>query len=220
MERKLFTSLNDAPQEMRADTCHLLCRAGFRRSHDILYRPACEACAACVPVRIPVRFFSPSRSLKRVTATNRDLHLDSLPPQATADGFALFNAYLNARHKNSDMAAMTEAEFSAMVSNDDADTRLYCLRDTQNTLKGCLIADFVGDGFSAVYSFFDPSEPKRSLGMALVLSLIDAARSQNLPYVYLGYWIENSRKMSYKSRFKPLERLTPQGWSIFSSDSP
>jgi arginine-tRNA-protein transferase len=215
VERKLFTRLNPDDPQPNADINGALCRAGFRRSHDILYRPACGACNACVPVRIPVAVFSPSRSLRRVAAYNRDLHVDCLPPRPSAELFSLFSAYQQARHGDSDMAHMTAKDFAAMLEEGCADTHLYCLRDGDNVLQGCMIADHVGDGISAVYSFFSPEMPRRSLGTALILSLIAAAQERHWPFVYLGYWIALSRKMSYKSRFQPLQILTPNGWNWF-----
>jgi arginine-tRNA-protein transferase len=159
-----------------------------------------------------VRVFLPSRSLKRVAAHNRDLHLERAPPRSTNELFDLFRAYQKARHSDSDMAQMTEADFSAMLAEGQADTHLTCLRDSGGVLKACVIADNVGDGLSAVYSFFTPVEPRRSLGTALVLSLIAEALEQRLHFVYLGYWIAEARKMSYKTRFRPLQCLGPQGW--------
>ena len=110
------------------------------------------------------------------------------------------------------MAHMTENDFAAMLQEGQADTHLYQLRDVHNVLKGCIITDFVGDGLSAVYSFFTPDEPRRSLGTALVLALITEAQERGLPFIYLGYWIAASPKMSYKTRFQPLQFLGAQGW--------
>jgi leucyl-tRNA---protein transferase len=187
-------------------------RAGFRRSHDIAYRPACTHCNACVPVRVPVRLFNPSRNLKRVAAHNRDLSLSVTNAEPSDELYALFIAYQRSRHADSDMALMNEEDFAQMLQEGAAGTKLYQLRNEAGALLACVIADPVGDGLSAVYSFYAPDEPKRSLGTQLILSLIGEAQRENLPYVYLGYWIEASRKMSYKARFQPLQALGPQGW--------
>jgi arginine-tRNA-protein transferase len=144
---------------------------------------------------------------------NRDLHVEDAPLSTNTNLFNLFCAYQKARHSDSDMAHMNEADFEAMLKNGCADTHLYCLRDGGDVLKGCMIADSVGDGLSAVYSFFTPLEPHRSLGTMLILSLIGAAQERRLPFVYLGYWIKAARKMAYKSRFRPHQVLGPDGWA-------
>lgn len=220
IERKLFTRLTHADAATNADVNAALCRAGFRRSHDIAYRPACNACNACVPVRVPVRVFVPSRTQRRLAARNGDMTVTRHAPIPTDELFSLFAAYQQKRHQDSDMAQMTANDFKAMLTEGRADTSLYLLRDQKTRLKGCLIADFVGDGFSAIYSFFDPNEAKRSLGSFLILSLIDAAKRENLPFVYLGYWIDRSRKMAYKANFRPLQTLGPNGWEELDPSEP
>ena len=212
VERKLFTKISGHASEVAADINSVLCRAGFRRSHDVIYRPACGSCNACVPVRIPVTSFSPSRSLRRIASRNRDLSLECAVPQPSSELFSFFAAYQKARHGDGEMAQMNEKDFAAMLQEGQADTRLYLLRDGGGVLKGCMIADRVGDGISAVYSFFAVNEPRRSLGTALVLSLIQEAQTQGWPFVYLGYWIVGSRKMAYKARFHPLQSLGLNGW--------
>ncbi len=212
-ERKLFTRINVECCDSNAEINAILCRAGFRRSQNIIYRPACNACEACVPVRIPVITFVMSRSLRRIAAHNKDLALSCEPVEATPELYDLFRRYQQARHAGSDMASMDETDFAAMLKDGEADTSLYCLRDGENNLKGCMIADHMDDGLSAVYSFFTPTEPRRSLGSALILSLIDLARQNHKPFVYLGYWIASSRKMAYKTRFKPLQSLGRNGWN-------
>ena len=212
VERKLFTRLTGevAPD---AEINATLTRAGFRRSHDIVYRPACPSCNACVPVRVPVKSFKPSRSLKRIASINRDLAVEIAGTNITDEQYALFMAYQSARHPDSDMARMSRSEFIHMLHEGEADTHIYQLRKIKTgELVGCAITDHVNDGLSAVYSFFTPDEPRRSLGAQLILSLISKAARQGLSYVYLGYWIAASRKMAYKARFRPLQALGPQGW--------
>lgn len=211
IERKLFTRLTGG-RETDSETNSMLTRAGFRRSHDIVYRPACHACNACVPVRVPVRFFKPSRSLRRIAALNRDLTVEITGTEATDELRQLFMDYQNARHPDGEMASMSAADFAAMLQEGEVATRVYRLRAPSGHLVGGIIADHVGDGTSAVYSFFAPGEARRSLGAQLILTLIEDARKNNLPYVYLGYWIAESRKMAYKARFRPLQALGPQGW--------
>jgi arginine-tRNA-protein transferase len=216
IERKLFTRLLPghlpAGEGGNADINAMLTRAGFRRSHDIVYRPACPECNACVPVRIPVANFAPSRTLRRGARRNRDLALEILPAQALPEHYDLFMRYQAARHPDGDMARMDWTDFAAMVAEGEADTRIYQLRYGDGALAGCMIADGVGDGVSAVYSFFTPDQPQRSLGLQLILTLIETMRRDGKPYVYLGYWIAAARKMAYKNRFQPLQALGPNGW--------
>lgn len=211
VERKLFTRLTEDP-ETDAEINSTLTRAGFRRSHDIVYRPACHECNACIPVRIPVKAFKPSRSLKRIASINKDLALEIAGTAITQEQYELFTAYQAVRHPDSDMARMSWADFTHMLSEGEADTHIYQLRNPSGHLVGAIITDHVSDGYSAVYSFFDPKEAHRSLGAQLILTLIAEAQRRELPYVYLGYWIAASRKMAYKSRFQPLQALGPQGW--------
>jgi arginyl-tRNA--protein-N-Asp/Glu arginylyltransferase len=211
VERKLFTRLTEKA-ETDAEINSTLTRAGFRRSHDIVYRPACSECSACVPVRIPVRAFAPSRNLRRVAAINRDLTLEIAGTDVTDEQYALFMAYQMARHPDSEMAHMSRGEFAQMLQEGEADTHIYQLREPTGMLVGGIIADHVSDGASAVYSFFSPVAQRRSLGAQMILTLVGEMKKKALPYVYLGYWIAASRKMAYKARFQPLQALGPQGW--------
>ena len=208
-ERKLITELAGHEAQTLYNT---LSRAGFRRSHHLAYRPACARCAACIPVRIPVAQFTMSRSLRRIRRINADLLARVLEPRATVEHFRLFTRYQRSRHVDSDMASMTFGDFRAMIEESPVASRLVeVVRPRGGTLGACLV-DLLDDGLSAVYSYFDPEERRRSLGTLLVLALIDAALERGLRYVYLGYWIAESRKMAYKARFRPLEALTREGW--------
>jgi leucyl-tRNA---protein transferase len=208
-ERKLVTELTGAGAQ---DQYELLSRAGFRRSHSIAYRPACTGCSACVPVRIVVAEFQLAGSLARIRRRNSDLTLSITLPRATREQYALFGLYLDHRHGDGEMAGMDFRDYRAMVEDTAVDSRMLELRDASDTLLAACLADWSSDGVSAVYSFFAPEAARRSLGSEMILRLIDVARNENLPYVYLGYWIQNSRKMAYKSRFRPLEAFGPKGW--------
>jgi len=208
-ERKLVTELAG---RHAASFYNELSRAGFRRSHHLAYRPACVGCNACVPVRIPVADFVESRSLRRIRNANRDLLRRYLDADATLEQFRVFQRYQRSRHADSDMAAMTFGDYQAMVEDSPVATKMVELRDPGGALFGMGLYDPLDDGLSAVYSFYVPDVPKRSLGTALVLALVDEARRRNLPYVYLGYWIADSAKMAYKARFRPLEALGTRGW--------
>jgi arginine-tRNA-protein transferase len=212
VERKLFTRLEGgATAELNAT----LTRAGFRRSHDIVYRPACPTCQACVPVRIPVAGFLPNRTQKRVLKRNADLILVERPAVASEEQYSLFAAYQRGRHADGDMARMSFLDFRAMIQDGSAESRVLELRDAHDGLWGAMLVDCLSDGLSAVYSFFDPEADRRSLGTFIVLAAIDMLRAQRRPFLYLGYWIGRSNKMSYKTRFQPLQALGPSGWAPF-----
>lgn len=214
IERKLFTRLAgvDATEVNSA-----LTRAGFRRSHDVVYRPVCPTCSSCVPVRIPVGQFSPNRTMRRIRKQNSDLCPTVLPPIATVEQYQLFIAYQRSRHGTGEMARMAFADYAAMVQDGSISAAAIEFRDALGVLVGCVLVDRVADGFSAVYSFFDTSERRPSLGTYLITALVDLARSDGLDFVYLGYWIHNSTKMAYKSRFRPVEALGREGWSPLES---
>ncbi len=208
-ERKLLTDLDHPAAQALYSR---LSRAGFRRSHGIAYRPACGDCAACVPVRVKAQAFVPGPSFRRVLRANRDLRDLQQPASATAEQFELFRRYVTSRHWDGEMAAMSRADYRAMVEDTRLDTRITEYRDPEHRLTAACIVDWLEDGPSAVYSFFEPDLHRRSLGSFIVLSLIEQARAAGRPHVYLGYWIAASRKMDYKIRFRPIEGLGPEGW--------
>jgi arginine-tRNA-protein transferase len=209
IERRIFADLC-GPNA--AFSYELLSEAGFRRSLGFAYRPACPGCNACVPVRIPVATFEDERCWRRVKSANDDLKTVHAPARATSEQYALFCRYQQARHRDGEMARMSVADYQTMVEVGAMDSMVVELRDDAGKLVGACLTDRMLKGLSAVYSFFDPAQNKRSLGSCLILRLIDIARERGLDHVYLGYWIENSRKMAYKARFKPLEALTREGW--------
>lgn len=210
VERKLFTRLNGADARTLNTT---LSQAGFRRSHDIVYRPVCPGCRACVPVRIPVAHFTPGRSMRRAWAANLDLSRQPALPVGTAEQFALFLRYQQHRHGDSDMARMSRADYGSMIEEGSGSAAMIEFRDMESTLRAAALVDVLEDGLSAVYSFYDPDVPERGLGTYAILALVEEARQRGLDHVYLGYWIAQSRKMAYKARFRPLEALTDNGWT-------
>ena len=208
-ERKLITELRGSDADRLYSR---LSRAGFRRSHSFAYRPSCSNCAACVPVRVVASAFRPRRTLARIARLNRDLTAEVRPARVTEEQYRLFSRYLNARHGDGEMAGMTTRDYRSMVEDSFLDTRLIEFRDPAGRLVAACLADWLEDGPSAVYSFFDPALARRSLGSYVVIWLIEEARRQGLAYTYLGYWIGASPKMAYKARFQPLEGLGPEGW--------
>jgi len=210
-ERKVVTELSGTDAEALHDR---LSRAGFRRSHNIAYSPVCPGCQACIPIRIVVSDFEPDRTQRRVARANADISAAEMPSRATAEQFALFNRYQKARHADGDMAAMGFYDYRAMIEDTPITTSVVELRDPTDRLVGACLTDQLSDGLSAVYSFYEPGEDKRSTGTFIVLWLVQRARELGLPYVYLGYWVPESRKMAYKARFRPSEVLMGGAWRV------
>ncbi len=210
-EQNIFTELSGASTTPLYDA---LTQAGFRRSHNVAYRPSCPGCQACVPVRVVTWQFAPSRSQIRVLRANGDVRESELGGVATAEQYALFGRYLSARHADGEMAGMTYADYVAMVEDSPLNTVVSEYRDADNRLIAACLVDRLNDGLSAVYSFFEPSQTQRSLGSYMILRLIEKSRLAELAYLYLGYWIAGSRKMAYKAKFRPLEGLTSRGWTV------
>ena len=219
-ERKVFTHLVG---EKAGELNDLLTHGGFRRSQSIAYRPACEGCRACLSIRVIAEEFRPSRNLRRVLAHNRDIIGEMRVSMPTSEQYSVFRAYLDSRHRDGGMADMTVLDYAMMVEDSHVDTRVveYRLRDPDSGFTGrssgplyaVALTDVLSDGLSMVYSFYDPDHRARSLGTFMVLEHIARARRTGLPYVYLGYWVEGSRKMDYKGRFMPQQRLLPDGWT-------
>jgi arginine-tRNA-protein transferase len=217
-ERKVFTHLVG---ERAGELNNILTQGGFRRSQSIAYRPACEGCRSCVSVRVVANEFEASRSMRRIVNRNSDIVGEMKIAVPTSEQYSIFRAYLDSRHRDGGMADMTVLDYAMMVEDSHIETRVVEYRrregDQAERQAGDLIAvaltDVLGDGLSMVYSFFEPDEASRSLGTFMVLDHIERARQMGLAYVYLGYWVRGSRKMDYKSRFLPQERLTPDGWA-------
>jgi len=219
-ERKVFTHLvgNDAHH-----LHDMLSVGGFRRSQNIAYRPACKDCTSCVSVRVPVDKFHWTKNFTRTCRRNADVVSQFAEAKTAAEHFSLFADYIDSRHQTGGMAEMTVLDFSSMVDESTVKTNLieYRLRpkaplakpDTQQgQLVGVALTDTLSDGLSMIYSFFDPALDKRSLGTFMILDHIIKAQKLGLPYVYLGFWVDGSRKMAYKARFLPQERLSEDGW--------
>jgi arginine-tRNA-protein transferase len=212
-ERKLVVELVGRGSALFYDD---LSRAGFRRSHRFAYRPACRGCSSCVPVRIAVDRFRHTRSTRRIRNINLDVSGRLIAARATPEQFGLFSAYQRSRHSDSDMASMTYGDYRGMLEDTPVRSAIAEFRDAAGGLVAASLIDLLDDGVSAVYSFYDPLQPKRSLGTWSILWLVEQCQRQGQPYVYLGYWIADSAKMAYKARFPALERLTSGAWIEFS----
>ncbi|MFM2423581.1 MAG: hypothetical protein RL291_2111 [Pseudomonadota bacterium] len=223
-ERKLFTHLTPDKPPSLIDG---LLRSGFRRSQNIAYMPYCDGCNACVSVRLIVDEFEPTRSMRRVLQRNGDLVATRVPAKATLEQYELFRTYIGARHGDGGMADMTAVDYASMIEDSIIDTSLTEFRvrpaDADPMLRkapqgeswpliAVALTDRLSDGISMAYSFFNPAEADRSLGTYMILEHADQVRALGLKYLYLGYQIAGSRKMAYKARFQPLEKLSSTGW--------
>jgi arginyl-tRNA--protein-N-Asp/Glu arginylyltransferase len=226
LERKLFTHLtHDKPQPLIDG----LLKGGFRRSQNIAYMPYCDGCNACVSVRVLVDHFEPGRTQRRVREKNRDLVVRRVAAVPTSEQYGLFRRYIDARHSDGGMADMTVLDYAMMVEDSIISTFLteyrvkprHALESRPDLwpLKAVALCDRLSDGVSMVYSFYDPDDEKRSLGTQMILDHIEYTRKLGLPYLYLGYWIHGSRKMSYKMRYQPQERLSSNGWVKVDPDT-
>lgn len=211
-EQRLLTFI-DKPQ---AGFTPALLAAGFRRSQNMFYRPHCPSCAACLSVRLPVADFAPDKGMRRILRRNGDLAAEIRAAACDEDLYRLFHSYQTARHAESDMAAMTIDDLAAMIEDHPGTARLmHCMKDGQT--RGVMLFDETANATSAVYSFFDPAESRRSLGTWMILKLVEYTKSSGRDYLYLGYLIRQSRKMAYKERFQPLQILIKNEWIDFQN---
>ena len=214
-ERKVFTELA-GPHA--GDLNDALGRIGFRRSQAVAYRPSCAGCSACVSVRVVAGEFNPNASQRKQLKRNDDLEVTACRPWATDEQFRLLRRYLAARHPGGGMAGMDEGDYADMVEHSPVNSFVVEYREPgadgrRGRLIGACLTDQQADGLSMIYSFFEPDHPERKgLGNLIIMDHILRARSVGLPYVYLGYWIEGSTRMAYKTRYRPLEMLGPKGW--------
>ncbi|MEQ8412743.1 MAG: arginyltransferase [Erythrobacter sp.] len=220
-ERKVFTELKGAHADQLNEA---LGRIGFRRSQTVAYRPSCLDCQACVSVRVVAEEFRPSNTQKRDIKRNADLVATECRPWATDEQFELLARYLGERHPDGGMSQMDELDYADMVEHTPVTTNVVEYREPgedgePGRLVGSCLTDRQGDGLSMIYSFYDPRHPTRAgLGNYIILDHIRRAAELGLPYVYLGYWVEGSPRMQYKVRYRPLERLTREGWQVMDPD--
>ena len=220
-ERKVFTELKGPHAEELNDA---LGRIGFRRSQTVAYRPSCLDCRACVSVRVVAQEFSASSTQRRNMKRNADIVAAECSPWATSEQFELLQRYLSYRHPGGGMAAMDEIDYADMVEHTSVSSFVIDYREPSvdgrpGRLVGACLTDRQGDGLSMIYSFYDPEhEARTGLGNYIILDHIRRASDAGLPYVYLGYWVDGAHRMQYKVRYRPLERLGPDGWRRFSDE--
>ncbi|MGI9302459.1 MAG: arginyltransferase, partial [Gammaproteobacteria bacterium] len=215
-QRDSISVFADPVAKMNARTYSQLVNHGFRRSGRYVYRPHCPSCSACVPARVPVRRFKPNRSQRRNLKANRDLSIRVLPCDFREEHFDLYRRYLSARHAGGQMDNPTPDTYRNFLQCDWLDTMFVEFR-LAGELLSVAVADQLAGGLSAVYTFFDPDHSARGLGTYAVLWQIARARRRGLDYVYLGYWIAENAKMSYKIQFKPVEGLVDGKWRLLAT---
>jgi arginine-tRNA-protein transferase len=216
-ERKVFAELKGEDTQAMAEA---LGRIGFRRSQNVVYRPSCDGCQACVSVRVPTARFAPGRTQRKLLAAHADLEVHACEPWATEEQWALLRRYLAARHPGGGMAAMDAHDFADMVEQSPIDTVVVEYREPGRDgqlgrLVGCCITDKQADGLSMIYSFYEPETTQHSrkgLGNFIIMDHITRAANAGLPYVYLGYWVADCGRMAYKTKFRPVEALIGGAW--------
>lgn len=216
-ERKVFAELRGSDAARLSEG---LGRIGFRRSQNVVYRPSCDGCRACISVRVLAADFQPSTSQRKLLRRNADLDVAACDPIATDEQFQLLQHYLAARHPAGGMAAMDGYDFAEMIETSPVDTLVVEYREMAadggpGKLVGACLTDKQSDGLSMVYSFYDTGPDARpGLGTYIILDHIMRAAAVGMQHVYLGYWVDGSPRMDYKRRFAPLEMLTPRGWRL------
>ena len=199
------------PGLVDAQVYDALIRQGFRRSGKYAYRPHCDGCRACVPVRLPVDDFRPGRSQRRSWKQHQDLQATILPLQVSDEHFALYRDYQRARHSGGGMDQDGLDQYRSFLAQSNVESVMVEFRD-DGVLKMVCVVDCLEEGLSAVYTFYDCADPGASYGTYAVLWLAAWCRKREMPYLYLGYWIEESRKMAYKRNFRPLQALVDGAW--------
>jgi len=209
--KKARTLFVDPKADITEDKYSELSDLGFRRSGNFIYRPHCDECNQCIPVRVAVNNFTPSKRQKRIWNKNQELDINVLAPEFRQEHYELYQYYINTRHKDGDMHPTSEEQYKTFVLKDWGRTLFIEFR-RHNRLMAVAVTDRLDNGLSSIYTFFDPDEPQLSLGVYGVLTQIEYAKSMDLPYLYLGYWIKECQKMSYKTEYKPIEALIDNEW--------
>ncbi len=194
-----------------------LVRQGFRRSGTFTYRPRCDGCLACVPVRVDIDAFAASRSQRRVWKKTHHLDVSLHPLEDKPEYFDLYQRYQNARHRDGGMSNDSHEQYQKFLLHSHVDSMLVEFREA-GVLRMVSIIDALDDGLSSVYTFFEPDIRQASFGTYNVLWQIELCRQLQLPYLYLGYWIKASQKMAYKANFQPLQGLIQGVWQALAVD--
>lgn len=215
-DRQATTAFVDPKIEANLDIYNLLSDRGFRRSGRYLYTPRCSTCKACIPIRIDAVDFRPNRQQRKCLNRNADLSVYLLEEIDREEHYPLYEKYICARHEDGDMHPPTRAQYGDFIGRPWESTTAFMEFRLGDKLLGCAVIDWLEMGASAIYTYFDPGENRRSLGTFAILQQIKAALARNLRYVYLGFWIRDSDKMRYKIKFRPAELLINGQWMRLS----
>jgi arginyl-tRNA--protein-N-Asp/Glu arginylyltransferase len=214
-DEQATTLFLDPSQPMDVQVYAELSEMGFRRSGDHLYRPHCQRCTACIPARIPAEGLQLNRQQRRILKRNADLIVTDVRPTFTEEYYSLYASYIEQRHADGDMYPPSRDQFHTFLVRDLPFSRFYEFR-LEGRLLALAVTDVLPNGLSAVYTFYDPNEERRSLGRFAILWQVGEAARLGLKAIYLGYWIKNCRKMNYKTEYRPIELLVNQRWITLS----
>ena len=209
--REAQTLFFDPRETITSRTYQKLTENGFRRSGSHMYRPHCQACNACVPSRVPVADFQPRRQQRRVARRNHDVRIEIEDAAFRQNYYDLYARYIVGRHLDGDMFPPSTDQFRSFLLSQWANT-LFLNAYLDDVLVAVAVTDYHPGGLSAIYTFFDPDMPQRSLGVLSILQQIEFCRELDLPYLYLGYWIRDCDKMRYKTDYRPVELLVNNRW--------
>ncbi len=213
--REATTLFLDPHQPVEEDVYAALSDLGFRRSGEHLYRPHCSPCQDCIPARIPVGLFTPTRQQRKIFRRNADLQVSATRPQVSDEYFELYARYIECRHANGDMYPPDRSQLASFLARDLPFCTFFEFR-LDGRLLAVAVTDILPNGLSAIYTFFDPDEERRSLGRYCILWQIEETRRRGLDGLYLGYWIRDCRKMRYKTEYRPLELLIQRQWRLLT----
>ncbi|MEH6447355.1 MAG: arginyltransferase [Oleispira sp.] len=202
----------DPDSEPTKDQLNMLHLQGFRRSGKLVYRPQCPDCDACHSSRIINSEFEASKNQKKAIKRNQDLRLRWVEAEFQTEHYELYERYIAQRHQDGEMFPANQDQYQGFLIEGHGTHKFLEIRDSEDTLIACCVVDIFYDGLSAIYSYFDPQQPKRSLGRFIILALISQGQKMGLPYTYLGYWIKDSSKMNYKADYQPLEVYNGELW--------
>lgn len=210
-DREATTLFIDPAVDIDAIAYQDLTELGFRRSGKHYYRPHCQSCSDCIPARLPINVFEPTKRQKRIENKNKDLNVQTINCIAGDEYYQLYAKYIETRHENGDMYPPTPEQYQQFLVRDTQFCAFTEFRDGEK-LIAVSVRDNIADSYSAIYTFFDPDYNSRSLGSYAIIWLIRLAQAEKRQYLYLGYWIRNCRKMSYKIEYRPIELLINGRW--------
>lgn len=210
-DRQATTAFVDPRVNIDAELYNRLSDLGFRRSGRYVYTPRCASCKACIPIRIDAAAFAPNRTQRKCLSHNQDLTVELVDSVDSDEHYPLYESYISARHHDGDMYPPSRTQYQDFIGRPWHSTTFLEMR-SRGKLLGCAVTDWLRNGLSAIYTYFDPNETRRSLGTFAILQQIEAVLGRGKQYVYLGFWIRDSAKMNYKVRYRPVELFVNDSW--------